>query len=384
MFLQIAASGRYGGVNTFLGLPAATIAGILDGIWAARIRGAGLSAYSPAALAVRGRRLPIHHLIYAYLLENSNLENITRRVIWEHLHGERLPTLADITTYNWLRTTEQLFYSFGPDYFSGTTISLIRERPGATRRNAYYRMFGMDLNHGMEDGRPYPYEKAQVANREFVQVFESFLQEGWRAVINASNSAGENQTDAAALADLGLRLQLMLNERRGGRALGPNLAFEEFSAIAAMSWLRLLIDSNNDVVNDLKATAASPEERLRKIGERIGIPSHAHAHSYFRLAPRVSRLLIEIEAGLYSTTTQVQALYLPPPPAANPLRDRLVEIIDHWSRASGRNLKARPVAAFPPAGVQAPPNGRLAAGASTTAPPTAPAATPTPVPVGGA
>jgi hypothetical protein len=378
MFLQIAASGRYGPLNTFLGLPASTIAGILDGVWLARIRGAGLSTVSPMALARGGRRLPIHHLVYALLLENTMLEVVMRRVIWEHLHGERLPTLTDVTTYNWLRTTEQLFYSFGPDYFSGTTISTIRDRPAATRRNAYYRMFGMDLNHGMEDGQPYPYEKPQVANREFVQTFESFLQEVWRGVVNASNSSGENQTDDAAIAGLGRRLQTMLNERRGGAALGPNLAFEEFAAVAALSWLRLLIDSNNNVMNDLKATAASPEERLRKIGDRVGVPVQVHAHSYFRLAPRVSRLLIEIEAGLYSTTPAVQALYFPP--GGNPLRDRLVEIIDHWSRVTGRNLKARPMVATAP--TPSPTGATRAAGNGS--PPRVATATPAAIPVGGA
>jgi hypothetical protein len=30
----------------------------------------------------------------------------------------------------------------------------------ATRRNAYQRMFGMDLNHGTDDNKPYPYVKA--------------------------------------------------------------------------------------------------------------------------------------------------------------------------------------------------------------------------------
>jgi hypothetical protein len=30
------------------------------------------------------------------------------------------------------------------------------------------------------------------------------------------------------------------------------------------------------------------------------------------------------------------------------LRDRLVEIIDHWSRVTGRNLKARPIVATAP------------------------------------
>lgn len=383
MFLQIAASS--GGANTLLRQPPQVLAHVLDAVWSARIRGSGLTSFPMGIAPLRSPRILWDHLIWAYLTENSNIDRIMRRVIWEHLHGERLPTLADPVTYDWLRTTEQFFYSYGPPLLPSTTISLLRDRPQATRRNAYYRMFGTDLNHGDDDGRPYAYEKPSVANREFITNFERLLQEIWFSIANAQNTSGENRSDPAAIADLALRLGNMLNERRGGTALGPNLAYEEFAAIAAMSWLYLVIDSNNAVVDDLKARAASPAERLRKIGDRVGILPHAHSQSYFILAPLVSRLLIELEAGLYTTIGQVQAFYLPAPPAANPLRDRLLQIIDHWSRASGRNLKARQVATYPATGVQAPAsNGFAGVGAPALAQGASPAAMPSPLPVGGA
>jgi hypothetical protein len=381
MFLQIAAS--RGGANTLLRQPPQVLASVLDAVWNARIRGSGLTSLPMGLAPFRSPRILWDHLIWAYLTENSNIDRIMRQVTWEHLHGERLPTLVDPITYDWLRTTEQFFYSYGPPFLPSTTISLLRDRPQATRRNAYYRMFGADLNHGDDDGRPYVYEKPAIANREFITNFELFLQEIWFSIANAQNTSGENRSDPAAIADLALRLGNMLNERRGGFALGPNLVYEEFAAIAAMSWLYLAIDSNNAVVDDLKARAASPAERLRKIGDRVGILPHAHSQSYFILAPLVSRLLIELEAGLYTTIGAVQAFYLPAPPAANPLRDRLLQIIDHWSRATGRNLKARPGATYPASGFQAPvPTGFPSARASV-ATQGAPAAKP-PVPVGGA
>ena len=37
----------------------------------------------------------------------------------------------------------------------------------------------MDLNHGSDDGKPYPYIKAEAANSEFVATFEEFLREVW-------------------------------------------------------------------------------------------------------------------------------------------------------------------------------------------------------------
>ena len=42
----------------------------------------------------------------------------------------------------------------------------------AIRRNAYQRMFSMDLNHGGDDGKPYPYVRAEAANTEFVSTLE--------------------------------------------------------------------------------------------------------------------------------------------------------------------------------------------------------------------
>ena len=40
-------------------------------------------------------------------------------------------------------------------------------------------MFGLELNHGTDDGKPYPYVKAEAANTEFVATFEEFLREVW-------------------------------------------------------------------------------------------------------------------------------------------------------------------------------------------------------------
>ena len=51
-----------------------------------------------------------HHMVYAYMLENTRIVDIFRRVAWEWLHGERLPT-ASQATQRWLHTTEQLFFA---------------------------------------------------------------------------------------------------------------------------------------------------------------------------------------------------------------------------------------------------------------------------------
>jgi hypothetical protein len=135
-----------------------------------------------------------------------------------------------------------------------------------------------------------------------------------------------------------------------------NLAREEFVIVSMLSWFDLTLESNNSVVVDLKATAASPEERLRKIGERVGLAPHAQSESFFRLAPRMSPLFRHIEEGRYNSITAVSALYADPtsgPP--NQLRRDMLDIINQWSIATGRDMKAKRTTPTPRT---APVNGR--------------------------
>ncbi len=117
------------------------------------------------------------HLIYAYMIENTRIYEIFRRVIHEFLHGEKLGVPGSAESQRWLRTTEELFYRDPPPFFITAITSQVRADIHGTRRNAYQRMFGMDLNHGMDDSKPYPYLKAEAANNEFVATFEEFLRE---------------------------------------------------------------------------------------------------------------------------------------------------------------------------------------------------------------
>ena len=149
------------------------------------------------------------HLIYAYMIENTRIYEVFRRVIDEFLHGEKLgiPGLArESQTHQWLRSTEELFYREPPSFFITAITSWVRADLQSTRRNAYQRMFGMDLNHGTEDNKPYPYVKADAANNEFVSTFEEFLREVWIGIENVANSSGANPTDDAKIADLAQKL----------------------------------------------------------------------------------------------------------------------------------------------------------------------------------
>src|SRR5215208_5247685 len=285
------------------------------------------------------------HLIYAYMIENTRIYEIFRRVLYEYLHGERLETPSE-ESQRWLRTTEELFYRDTPPFFAFQLTSHIRPDIRATRRNAYYRMFGMDLNHGTDNGSLYPYERAAASNRDFVPTFEAFLREVWRGIINARNQIGPNTTDDAAIADLAGRLSHMLKDRREN----GNLSREEFFFVATMSWFHLTVEFDSPIVKDLKADGSNPGERLRAIGGRVGLPAHGKAYDLFGLADPMSRLLIAIESGSLSNAANVPVLYAggpPPLPPPTPLRIDVQTIITNWSSATGRNMKAEPVTASP-------------------------------------
>lgn len=276
------------------------------------------------------------HLIYAYLIESTTVVEVLRRVLVEYLHGERLETPSP-TTHRWLRTTEDLFFRDLPSGSIGAVTSSIRPDPAATRRNAYHRMFGSELPFGLPDGRPYPFAHAAAANTAFWPMFEDFLREVWIAAENFTNTSGSNPKDDAAIASFARDLRDMLLTRRSN----GNLAREEFWVVSTMSWFHLTVESNNAVVTDLKATAGSPEERLRKIAERVGLKPSRYSESFFLLAPRMSALLKRIESGDFNDPGNVQALYLDNPPGTNLLRRDMLDIINQWSLATGRDMKAR-------------------------------------------
>jgi hypothetical protein len=280
-----------------------------------------------------------HHLIYAYLIENTRLIEVCARVLEDALHGERLGSISE-DGHRWLRATEELFFRDAGFSFISSIQSSVRPDPRATRRNAYYRMFAMDLNHGGRDNQPVPYLKAEAANRDFVATLEQLLREAWRGYINARNTSGANTTDDSVLADLALRLQEMLGERR----IGGNLTREEYVAVSMATWFHLTVATpDSPIVVDLKANATTPEERLRKLGERVGLVPHSRSRSLFLLAEPLSRFLVEVERGTYSSAANAPLLYDPAQPD-NVTADTL-EIVNQWSAATPQNLKAVPVAA---------------------------------------
>lgn len=377
MFVALANAqgGTQQAAEQILALDAAEVSFLVEDAWSSG--GPGLLVGNPAApiftplRAPVGIRLPVanqtvwtpvwDHLIYAYMIENTRAYEIMGRVIHEYTQGERFGILANDASYQWLRTTEELFYKDASPLQPFNLVSRVRPDIAATRRNAYYRMFGMDLNHGRDGAAAYPYIKPQAANREFVATFEEFLREVWRAIENANNFLANNPTDFPAIQDLADRLQNMLTARRGGSITRPNLSREEFLAVSLAAWLDLTLSFDTPIVREMAAGGPSPEERLRQIGERVGLPAHGRSHSYFLVAPRVSALLIHLELGSFNTPAGAQSLAAP-----GAIRNNVADVIHHWSLISGRDLKAGSTRVSPPlpatsfAAVAPPPNAAAA------------------------
>jgi len=281
-----------------------------------------------------------NHLIYAYMIENTGICDIFRQVLHEFRHGEELGVPLDGADH-WLRNTEELFYKEPASFSIMSLSSNIRPSLCATRRNAYFRMFGIELNHQSQDKKPYI--KAKAANNEFVNTFEEFLREIWVGIINIENTSGENRIDDAKIANLAEKLYDMLVTRR----LGGNLAREEFWFVSMMSWMQLTLEFNSPIVLSLRAEGTSPEQRLHKIAQRVGKPAHALSKNFFDMADAVSRILILIETRRYNTITDIPELYTKdtlPVPAFSPVQD-IKTIITHWSITTGHDLKSKKVSA---------------------------------------
>ena len=139
------------------------------------------------------------------------------RVISEFTQGERLGILQQDASYQWLRTTEELFYK---DALAVPAVQPGQPDPArhrATRRNAYFRMFGMDLNHG-RDGRrsatPTSSRRSPTATSS-PRSRSSCARCGGRSR-TPTTCWPNNPTDFPAIQDLADRLQNMLTARRGG------------------------------------------------------------------------------------------------------------------------------------------------------------------------
>lgn len=270
------------------------------------------------------------HLGYSYVLENTRASQILRRVVREYRSGEKLgvPSLA---TRQWLDATEALLHGAGNLIPPWLSTSGARHDAEAVRRNAYWRLLGMDLAFGSEDNRPYDYEKASAANTGFVKLFEELLYELWRAIANIKNLVAGNETDQDRIFRIAQELQYVLTSRRQGQAIDR----EELGAATVLGWIELTLNTETAVIKDLKADSTSAANRLKLIGDRVGLPAHSKSAALFSMCEDLSILLRTIETAVIDPAT-VTLLYMPGPVAEASRR-----VITEWSAATGKDLKAR-------------------------------------------
>jgi hypothetical protein len=284
------------------------------------------------------------HLIYAYLIESTGIYEIIAQILGRIVRGETLGKLRS-ETLQWARATEELLFRDAPLFSIGGIESRVRPDIRIARRNAYWRMFGLDLPHPLPPSSaaagnappPWKLDIGNGANTSFVARWNELLTQIWTGYENKVNQVGANATDAEYVALLCQAIDDMLGNRRQGGLL----AREELSHVAAMSWCHLTVEDNTPLVQDLQATATSPAERLAKLAERVGMAPAPRSRELFELAEPMSALLWGIELELFNPGHKPESLYLPdvfngPPTKLNVEVNR---IIDLWQSATGTRIK---------------------------------------------
>jgi len=301
----------------------------------------------PAATALFCPPLLWHHLAYAYVLESTGIVEIFAEVVRRLVVGETLGVLSP-DSIAWLRATEQLFFRDLPTFSVASVLSSVRPYDRTNRRNAYWRMFGMDLAHPVPPlwagSGPLADWKALTGpvNLDFRQKWSELLRQIWIGVENRNNNTGSNPTDPSYIALLARAIKdILANRRRGGA-----LAREEFAYVTMLNWFHLTIDTDTSLIRDLQAQASAPADRLGALGQKVAITPALRSRELFDLAEPMSTLLRAIELGLFDTEATATTLFTE---GSNIFRD-VLDVINNWQSATGERVKERPAAPLPPAG----------------------------------
>jgi hypothetical protein len=292
---------------------------------------------------------PLYHLMYSYLIENTRIAQIFERLLTLYHAGEDIGiTNGFEDAFRWIINTEYLFFKPSNSYSMKNITSLLRPDFEASRRNAYYRMFGMDLAFGRANdpnSAGYNYVKPRATNSQFIPMFEQFLSEIWQAYINVLNTSGVNTTDINNLVDLADKIKELLDARRGDSTnyTTQNLSREEYSSCFMMTWYHFIVSYDSPLVQFLKCEGPTADDRLGKIGLKVGVPAHSKCKALFDLAGPTADVLkvLENRASVFHDPTQFSALIQSKgtlSPYA-PFLDDIVLMINNWEKATGHRIK---------------------------------------------
>ena len=288
-----------------------------------------------------------HHLAYAYVLESTGIVEIFAEVVRRLVVGETMGVLSP-DSIAWLRATEQLFFRDLPTFSVASVLSQVRPFDRTNRRNAYWRMFGLDLAHAvpplwagsgpLSDWK----DLTGPVNHDFRQKWSELLRQIWIGVENRANNSGANPTDPSYIALLSRALKDLLGNRRRGGAL----AREEFAYVTMLNWFHLTVDSDTSLIVDLQAQASSAADRLGALGQKVGITPALRSRELFDLAEPMSTLLRGIELGLFDTESTAATLFTG---GTNIFRD-VLDTINNWQSATGERVKESPARQLATAG----------------------------------
>ncbi|MDO9551418.1 hypothetical protein [Rhodonellum sp.] len=308
---------------------------------------------------------PPYHLIYAYLIENSRLSQIMERLIYLYRHDEELGIAsAQDPSHNqaflWIQNTENLFFKTLSNTNYRNITGNLRPNPEGSRRNAYFRMFGMDLAFGEPtegSSIDYSYIKAKSANKDFIFLFEQFLSELWQGYINAQNTSGANSTDYQRIIDMATKLRQMLMARRGSTGniqlstyQYMNLSREEYASVVMMSWMFYIISYDSPLVSFLGCQANTSSERLANIGKKVGIASHKRTQSLFDMAAPMATILRNIEFGTFEISapdlwirrvieSSTASGSLAASAAQKAALVDILMVVNNWEKSTGHRIK---------------------------------------------
>jgi hypothetical protein len=117
----------------------------------------------------------------------------------------------------------------------------------------------------------------------------------------------------------------------------------EFRAVSILSFLHLAILYDSPAIVDLKATASSPEMRLKKMAERVGMKPNPKTKPFLDLSSPFSVLMQSIETGAFNDAAGAQTLFLP----VSDISRNAEVVIDQYTLATGRDLKSQAVSVVP-------------------------------------
>lgn len=294
---------------------------------------------------------PIYHLIYAYLVENTRIVQIFEKLLWMNAHDEKLTKPTNSIAARWLANTENLFFKTLSNHRPRNIAGQLRPSEEASRRNAYQRLFGIDLAFGDQNNSTMNYTKGSFANSSFIALFESFLREIWQAYTNARNSSGVNTTDIQHIVDTAQKIkEALLSRRTTDLSLNGyadyNLSSIEYSSVMLTTWLFFIISADTPVVTYLGCGANTPGERLINIGQKIGLPAHKKSEPILEIAAPMAVILRSIELGSFDNGVWVDQVIRSQSGLLSGITQEQIDtltslllIINNWESATGHRIK---------------------------------------------